>query len=464
MSHYQPFWFEQAITREQSSAPQVLCSKIATDVCIIGGGYTGLWTAIKLKLQSPEKDVVILEKGLCGQGASGRNGGCMLTFSTKYPTLARLFGSQEALRLVNASEQAVYDIARFCNEHHIDAQVRVDGAMYTATNAAQSKSLNLSLDMLESAGIVGWQKKSDEFVQQYTGSDLNCEGMFNPHAGSLQPAYLVRGLARVARELGVRIFEHSPMEHIAYGRQVRVTTPKGEVKAAKLVLAINAWAASTFKPFSRSIVLVSSDMLITKPMLGKLQTLSLDHGMAVADSRLFVHYYRTTPDGRLMLGKGGNLFAYGNKMLNAFEQPSRYQTMLQASFQRFFPDLPQTVERTWTGPSDRSVTGLPFFGKLADQPNVFYGLGYSGNGVVQSYLGGDILSSLVLGLDNCWTRSGLAKGMRGQFPIEPVRYVGANIVKASVRRKEAMEDNGRKPLWFDCQMTKFAAAAGKADK
>ncbi|OUR63115.1 FAD-dependent oxidoreductase [Colwellia sp. 39_35_sub15_T18] len=464
MSAEQPFWFEQALAQEPPQPPNVLQGKTNADVCIIGGGYTGLWTAIKLKQQAPEKDVVVIDKGLCGQGASGRNGGCMLTLSTKYATLARLFGQKEAIRLVKASDQAVYDIADFCLKHNIDAEIRLDGALYTATNSIQKANLHKPLASLKLAGINQWQSKGDDFVQQYSGSTFNQQGIFSAAAGSLQPGKLVRGLARVARQLGVRIFENTPMTTIDYGKIVKVTTAKGEIKTPRLVLAMNAWMAQTFKTFRRSIVLVSSDMLITKPMPDELAAMNFNHGMVVADSRIFVHYYRSTPDGRLMLGKGGNLFSYGNKMLAAFDQPSAYQKMLQNSFQRFFPSLPHHFERSWTGASDRSVTGVPFFGRFEGQSNVFYGLGYSGNGVVQSYLGGDILSSLVLDKDNEWTRSGMSQGCRGHFPIEPFRTLGAQIVRNSVLRKESMEDNEQQAYWLDTQLAKLASAAGKADK
>ena len=111
---------------------------IRTDVCIVGGGYTGLWTALQLKQKQPELDIVVIDKGLCGSGASGRNGGCLLSWSTKYLSLRRLYGEAEACRLVRASEQAIYQIRDFCLEHDIDAQLRLDGILYTATNSAQS--------------------------------------------------------------------------------------------------------------------------------------------------------------------------------------------------------------------------------------------------------------------------------------------------------------------------------------
>ena len=138
----QPFWFSEAVAQEGGPSATPLQGNIRTDVCIVGGGYTGLWTAIQLKLKKPDLEVVIVDKGLCGSGASGRNGGCMLTWSTKYLSLKRLYGEQEAIRLVRASEDALVQIRDFCLKYGIEAQVRLDGTLYTATNSAQLGSMD----------------------------------------------------------------------------------------------------------------------------------------------------------------------------------------------------------------------------------------------------------------------------------------------------------------------------------
>ena len=192
---------------------------------------------------------------------------------------------------------------------------------------------------------------------------------------------------------------------------------------------------------------------------------SMISGVSVLDSRIFVHYYHNTSDGRLMLGKGGNTFAYGGRMLPVFDQPSPYEASLRRSLGDFFPALAQVpVAATWNGPSDRSVTGLPFFGRLGAQGNVFYGFGYSGSGVGPCHMGGQILSSLALGRDNEWTRSPLVNGPLGYFPPEPIRYLGSLMVRNAIRRKEQAEDHGHRPRRLDVRLARFAAAAGKADK
>ncbi|WP_275440672.1 FAD-dependent oxidoreductase [Vibrio sp. Of7-15] len=464
-SGFQPFWFRQAMELEPNYQAKVLKQDIETDVCIVGGGYTGLWTAITLKQQRPELDIVIIEKGLCGSGASGRNGGCMLTWSTKYLSLKKLYGEEQAVQLVKASEQAVYEIEAFCQTHNIDAELRRHGTLYTATNQAQVGGMEPVLAELDKHEINSWKAWEARRVKEEAGSDSHIEGYFSPAAASVQSGKLVRGLKRVAEEMGIRIFEQTPMLDMVEDNGVTIKTPNSNIYARKAVMALNAWMLEKFPQFKNKIVVVSSDMVITKPIPDKLEKLGLNDGKTVIDSRTFVHYYRTTEDGRLMLGKGGNHFSFANKLSSVFDSPSRYVELLNTSFNKLFPSLKgEEFEASWTGPSDRSVTGLPFFGKLEGNSNVFYGLGYSGNGVAQTWIGGQVLSSLVIGVENEWSKSGLTTGPKGSFPPEPIRWLGAILVRNAIRRKECAEDAEQSPNWLDKQLAKLANAAGKADK
>lgn len=459
-----PFWLEQALMQGSELAP-ALQGEQRADVCIVGGGYTGLWTAIQAKQRAPQLDVVILERDLCGAGASGRNGGCLLTWSAKFLTLRRLFGEAEALRLVRASEAAVDHIGEFVRAHGIDAEFRRDGTLYTATAAAHYGSMEPVIEALRAQGIDSYHALPSADVARRSGSARNLAGWFSPKAATVQPGKLVRGLRRVALQMGIRIYERSPMlEHVA-GPPAVVRTPCGSVTAGKLVLALNAWMAEQQPQFERSIAIVSSDMVITERCPDLLQAMGLADGVSVLDSRTFVYYYRSTEDGRLMLGKGGNTFARGGRVAAVFDQRSPYEEQLAQALHDFFPSLVHTpITASWNGPSDRSVSGFPFFGRLNGAANVFYGFGYSGNGVGPSYMGGQLLSALLLDEDNAWTRSPLTRGPLGLFPPEPIRYLGSIVVRNAIRRKEAAEDAGRAPRWLDRQLSRLAHAAGKADK
>jgi putative aminophosphonate oxidoreductase len=464
MQKQRPFWLAQALAAESEPPAPPLQGETNADVCIVGGGYTGLWTALQLKRQAPQLDVVVLEADLCGAGASGRNGGCVLSWATKYLTLQRLFGESEAIRLVQASEQAIEDIGRFCREHAIDCDFRQDGVLYTATAPAQVGSSDSVIGELEQRGLNSYQTLPPEQVQRMAGSQRHLAGLFSPRGASVQPGKLVRGLRRVALEMGVRLHENSAMTSLEESLPPVVRTATGSVHAKQVVLALNAWTPEHFPEFERTIVVVSSDMVITEPRSDLLARTGLNSGVAVLDSRTFVYYYHNTSDGRVMLGKGGNTFAYGARVLPVFDHPSPYRAMLGRALGGFFPELAEVpIAASWNGPSDRASTGLPFFGRLRGHPAIYYGLGYSGNGVGPSYMGGQMLSSLVLGLDNAWTRSGLARGPRGYFPPEPWRYVGSLVVRGAIRRKEKSEDAGRTPWFFDRALSRLADAAGKAD-
>ncbi|WP_191632421.1 FAD-dependent oxidoreductase [Pseudomonas fluorescens] len=460
-----PFWLEQALAAESCAPCEPLAADTRADVCIVGGGYTGLWTAIMLKEQNPELDVLLIEADICGAGASGRNGGCALSWSAKYFTLQRLFGVEEAVRLVKESERSIYAIGTFCEQYGVDADYRLDGTLYTATNRAQCGSTDAVIAALERNGINSFTQRPVADVQRMAGSTRHLEGWFSPAAASVQPGKLVRGLRQVALQLGVRIHENTAMTGLEEGKPATIHTPHGSVRADRVVLAMNAWMARAFPQFERSVAIVSSDMLITEPRPDLLEDIGLTSGVTVLDSRIFVHYYHNTPDGRIMLGKGGNTFAYGGRMLPVFDQPSPYAGLLQHSLADFFPAFAEIkVEATWNGPSDRSVTGLPFFGQMSGHGNVFYGFGYSGSGVGPCHMGGQILASMVQGLDNVWTRSPLVNGPLGFFPPEPIRYLGSLMVRNAIRRKERAEDRGHRPRHLDVRLAKFAAAAGKADK
>ena len=464
-SPFRAWWLQEALRKDDAPPCKPLSGEKEADICIVGGGYTGLWSAILIAQSNPTLDIVLLEKDVCGHGASGSNGGCMLTLATKFTSLIEFYGESEAKRLVRASEGAVHEIHDFTRDHGIDCDMRIDGALYFASNQAQVGRMEAVVGSLERASLNTWSELPLDQARRMAGTRGLFEGLHSPDGGSVQPALLVRGLARVARSLGVTIHEHSPMERLERDERPCVVSSSGSVRSKKVILAINAWLPEHFGEFARSIAVVSSDMGITEPCLELLEANGLSHGASVCDSRIFVHYYHTTSDGRLLFGKGGNTFSYGSKMIPSFFEPSQYEWQVRQGIDRFFPKLEGVkLEQCWNGGSDRSKTGFPFFGHIKNCPNVLYGLGYSGNGVVQAYLGGKILRSLALDIDDEWSRCGFVGGPRGLFPPEPVRWIGAHVVRNGIRRMEAAEDAGRAPRCLDRYLATLAKGAGKSDK
>jgi putative aminophosphonate oxidoreductase len=435
-------WLQEALTDSEPSEP--LEDAIRADVCIVGGGYTGLWTALRLKELDPALELVLVERDVCGGGASGRNGGFVLSWWAKFATLGKICGDEEALRLARASGAAVDAIGEFCREHGIDAHFRRDGWLWTATNRAQVGAWDSTLAAIEALGEQPFERLGPEAAGRRAGSPMHLSGVFEPSAATVQPALLARGLRRVALERGVRIFERSPMQKLDRSRPPRVVTDRGSVRAEKVVLALNAWAAG-LPEVRRAVVVVGSDIVATEPAPERLSEIGWTDGTCISDSRMLVNYYRNTLDGRVVFGKGGGMLAFGGRIGSSFDDGSPRSGDVAASFRRLYPALSDVaIAADWMGPIDRTRTGLPFFSRLGGREDILYGVGYSGNGVGPTYLGGRMLAALALGRDDEWSRAGLVRDPVGTFPPEPIRYVGGRLVRSAVERREAAEDNDRR--------------------
>src|SRR5439155_24166890 len=193
------------------------------------------------------------------------------------------------------------------------------------------------------------------------------------------------------------------------------------------------------------IVVVGSDIVATERTPDRLAAIGWTDGLSISDSRLLVHYYRTTDDGRIAFGKGGGALGFSRWVGSRFEGESRRRDLVERAFRRTYPMLNDVrITSSWTGPIDRTRTRLPFLWPLGGRPAVFVGVGYSGNGVGPSYLAGRILASLVLGRDDEWARCGLVRTHAGRFPPEPFRYLGRPPGRGAIARKERAEDDGRR--------------------
>src|SRR3990170_791103 len=438
-------WLEEALVGAED-APRLEGDEQA-DVCIVGGGYTGLWTAIRLKEADPSLDVVVVEADVCGGGPSGRNGGFILSWWAKFEKLEHSCGAEAALRLAQASADAVGEIGAFCTEHGIDCHFRYDGWLWTATSKAQIGAWESTVCAVERHGVEAFVRLEPEEVARRAGSPTHVAGVLEPTGATVQPALLARGLRRIALEKGVRIFERSPMTALQRSRPPGIRTAHGSVTAERVVLAMNAWLAQVGE-LSRSLFVVASDIVATPPIPERLQEIGWTDGIAISDSRLLVNYYRTTLDGRVAFGQGGGALAMGGKIGRVFQgaaPPGRAEHVAK-SFYALYPMLADVpTPKSWTGPIDRSHNGLPFFGRLGGRPDIVFGAGYSGNGVGPCYVGGRILASLALGLDDEWSAAAEVLPPRGGFPPEPIRYAGAHVVKAAVARMERAQDADRKP-------------------
>ena len=203
---HRSLWLEQAYTGSTDRPP--LEGSDRADVAIVGGGYTGLWTAILLKERDPSIDVALIERDICGGGASGRNGGFVLSWWPKLATLVKLVGEREAVDIAQASEDAITEIEEACGRYGIDAQFHRGGWLWTAATEVQRGAWQPVVDLCDRLGVRPFQELPPEEVARRAGSPVHLEGVLEPSGAIVHPGYLVRGLARVALQFGVRIYEH----------------------------------------------------------------------------------------------------------------------------------------------------------------------------------------------------------------------------------------------------------------
>lgn len=455
------FWLQELGDELNPSEP--LRSDIQADVAIIGGGFVGLWTALQIAEKSPTTKIVILEKDICGGGASGRNGGFVMSWWPKISSLISSCGETEAVRLASESAKAIIEIGEFCSENEIDAHYQCNGWLWTATTSAQLDAWKSVTELCERLGHSIFQELTPQEVKSRTGSSVHLDGVLDPSVATVQPARLVRGMRRVALERGIQIYEDTPVNRFDRQQPVKLTTPLGVVTADRVVIANNAWASSI--PELRNLIVpVTSTVVVTEAIPERLQLIGWDGGEAITDSQLMVDYYRTTRDGRIAFGKGTGGIGYGNNIGARFDFDIRDTDATKSDFYRVYSNLADVkIEHSWSGPIDRTYDSLPVFGTLPGASNIFYGIGWSGNGVGPSRIGGKILSSLVLGIKDEWSQCGLVGRGAKRFPPEPFRYLGGSLVRGAVQRKEQAEAAGKRPGKIDKVLVRLAPA-GLEDK
>jgi glycine/D-amino acid oxidase-like deaminating enzyme len=452
---HRSFWLEQALAGTADD-PNPLRGAATSDVAIVGGGFVGLWTALMIKRRDPDVDVCVVEADICGGGASGRCGGFVLTWWPKIVSLTTLCGVDEALRLVRASEAAIDEIENFCSEHAPQAEFRRGGWLWTATNSAQLDAWEEVVTRAEALAPGTFRQPDPREVARRSGSPQHLAGVIESSNATIQPATLARAMRRYALEVGVRIFEQSKVTRIDRGTTVTLVTAQGTMRSPRVLIATNAWAAA-LRPLRNKLFVISSDMIATEPIPDLLDEIGWNHGEAITDSLKRVCYYRTTDEGRIAFGKGGGAIGFGGRMRGTMHRSAARASMVAREFHRYYPML-RTVKIThdWSGPIDRTYNSLPIFGRLYGDANIHYGVGWSGNGVGPSVVGGKILASLALGHDDEWSQCGLVTATARSFPPEPIRFVGAHVVREALIRKEDAEALEKRPPWLAVALSKLA--------
>ncbi len=443
-------WLQQELGQPEPSEHQPLAGERTTDVCIIGGGFAGLWTALELRRRAPGTTVTVIEADICGAGASGRNGGFALTWWAHFEHLVALCGAEQAVVLARRAEQAVRSIGEFCRDRGIADAFHMEGWMWAATNGTQVGEWETTMRLIDACGERPYERLSRAEVVELTGSAQHLDGVYERTSATVQPARIARELARAVKEAGVDVYEHTQARALEQdGKRTKVTVPDGSISAGQVVLAAGAWAAR-IPEIGAGLVVVASDIIATERLGDRLAQAGPRPGLCISDGRRLVNYYHATADGRMIFGKGGGTLGYGNRVSAAFDHPGRRANGVRAQLLRTYPGLWDAgVAERWSGPVDYSLSGLPFFVRLRELPGVLVCAGFSGDGVGPSRLAGELLSEMVCDGGTAGLPVALRTVPRRALPPEPIRYLGGRLVRAAIARKEHSEDHGLRPRAVD---------------
>lgn len=444
--HHRSWWLREALAAEEDGTPAPpLSGPIECDVAIVGGGYTGMWTAYDLLERSPDARVVILEQDICGGGPSGRNGGFVHGWWDQLPLLADLHGEGAAVELARASEDAVNRIGEFCTRHDVDAWFVPAGYLQVSASPAQDDSWATAARVCRELGVEDrYLPVSAAEVQSRCASPRFRDGVVMPGGATVQPALLARGLRRVLLDRGAVIHEGTRVRRMRAGTPVVLETEHGSVRAPQVVLGLNAWAAG-WAGFRTRLMTWGSYIVLTEPIPDRLRELGWTGGEAITDSRFTVSYFRTTRDGRIAFGAGVGAAGFGGVIGRSFSADRTAVARAAAGFRHLFPMLADVrIADAWGGPIDISSDRLPAIGSMHGG-RVHYAHGYSGNGVGPSRLAGRVLAALADGGTDPVARLPIVGAPKRPFPPEPFRYVGARMIREALVRKDEAEQHGRRP-------------------
>ena len=437
-----PWWLDEAPPVEPQPA---LEGELDVDVAIVGGGYTGLWTALAVGELEPSARVAVLEAALCGEGPSGRNGGFLHGYWSSLARARRVFGDGGALAVAEAASAIVPGVREFVEQRGVDVWLREAPMLEVSAAPAQDEAIDAALaaardlGVEEEAAAVGREELAERCL-----SPSFRRGVLYREGATVQPARLVRALRAAVLDTGVVLHERTPMIRLRRDSPNVVETPRGRVRAREVVVAINA-AAAGWRPLARRLTAFGSYVVLTEPVPQLLDAINWTGGESIVDGRMFLHYFRTTNDGRVLMGSGSGPIGFGGRLGERFTADAPSVARAEAGLRFLLPGLADArVERAWGGPIDVSADHFPFFGTLPAS-RVHYGAGYSGNGVGPSWLGGRILARLALGVEDELTALPLVNRSVRPLPPEPIKGVGGGLVRGAALRVEEAEQAGRRP-------------------
>ena len=420
--HDQAFDDSPAVWVAESEPPRPsakLAARVATEVAIVGGGLTGVSTAWHLRRRHPDLGILLLEAGVLGRGASGRNGGQVLNGVNGVDPEA-----PDAVRRIHAATRAGIDLAEELSARYAPpGTFRRQGCLQVYTSVRRAEAAQARSARLRAAGV------PTEFVP---ARELAMRGAYgailDPLAGRLNAFALLQAMRPALAAEGVVVHEHTPVQRVRLGGEIALETPEGEVRARALVLATGA-ETPALGFFRRGILRLHSHVLATAP-LAEERWAHLGWGRwdGFSDDFDRTAYACRTPGGRLLFGGGGNpAYAYrlGGAPVAALRSGDRPERFLRAAMTRYFPALADVaVDHRWAGTLDLTLDRVCSMGVGGAHRNVYHALGYSGHGLALALLAGRVLADLYDGNHEAWRDQPFYQKRLLPFPPEPLRWLG----------------------------------------
>ncbi|MEU8827143.1 FAD-binding oxidoreductase [Streptomyces sp. NPDC048636] len=432
------FWYRQTGFPERRPP---LDGDLTTDVCVVGAGFTGLWTAYYLKRAAPELDITVVEREFAGFGASGRNAGWLSSkIAGSAATYAGRRGRDAVIALQREMVRTVDEVIAVAEAEGIEADIVRSGYLTVARGAAQLPRLRAVYEQARHWGMADLAWLSAPEVTERLRLDGALAGYHNPHCARVHPAKLVRGLAGAVAASGVRILESTPVTALAPGR---VSTPFGTVRADRIVRATEGFT-SALEGERRTWLPMNSSMIVTEPLPDRLwKRLGWEGQELLSDATHAYTYGQRTPDGRIAIGGRGVPYRFGSRTDRSGQTSADTVRALRSILTSLFPDTADVaIDHAWSG-----VLAVPrdWCASIDFDPATGLGSagGYVGHGVAATNLAGRTLCDLLLGRSSELTELPWVGHRTRKWEPEPFRWLGVHGMYAAYRAADRAEAAGR---------------------
>ena len=423
----------------QPSAPP--SGRVDADVAIVGGGFTGIATAYWLLEADPSLKVVVLESEVVGYGASGRNGSFAMTVvGLGLDVLAKLKGREFAVAAHHYMERAVDTVGELVEKEKLDCDYTLPGFLRMATTPAYVKRIREEVELAQELGLDGIEWLDRDAARERVRSDLYLGAWWEPRMALVNPLKLVREMKVRAERRGATVFEHSPVTSIERGARFELRTPNGSVSAERMLLATNAYS-HLLEPTRRKQVPAWTYVVATEPLTDEqFAAIGWDGREGVEDARNLIHYYRVTPDRRILMGGGPVGLSYGTDMER--DGNVRAWRHLEEHVAELFPALKGVkVEHRWGGPFSVTLDLTPAVGHLGDERAV-YSVGCIGHGVSMTHLNGRVIADLLLGRQTELTETPFVNRRVLPWPPEPMRFGVSAALRSYLQVEDWVRERG----------------------